>query len=556
MSGVSKTLAVEVESEGAGASAVVRASSLQRTWPWAAAVLSGLLLILCFPRFYQGWLVWIALTPVICAVWLGPQGNRRAVLLGYVTGIVFIAGTFHWLSTLAGLFKTPLLVTIPLLLGLYMGLYVAFWTWFIGYLRRRWSNYSSSWQNLAVGALGACAWVTGEWIRGWLLGGFGWNGLGVALHQSLAMIQIADVVGIYGLTWLVAFTNLMAVNIVARIVREFGPEFLKRIRWEFSMTMAMIAGVFAYGVRAILAPAGGTTVPVKIAAVQPNIPQHEKWNRTLEDENMRKLGQLTDVAAAFAPDLLLWPEAATPRGMFADQESYNFVVEQAEKGKFALLIGSVDADQVTGEDFNVAAMVTEEGARHEVYRKMHLVPFGEYLPLRKSFPLFAMIAGDLVPSDFTTGKEYTVFQLKEPAVRVSALICFEDTVGNLTRRFVLNGADLLVNITNDGWFAETEAAEQHLANAIFRAVETRRALVRCGNTGVTCGVDSLGRVNRWIEPFQEGATSTAVAVRTGGPMTFYARHGDLAAQWSTALTGATLASWGLAAGTRRRRSVR
>lgn len=529
-----------MESETSGAGKTLGHPLLQRCWPWAAAVLSGVLLVLCFPRFYQGWLVWIALTPVISAVWLGPQGHRRAALLGWVTGVVFIAGTFHWLSTLAGLFKTPLLVGIPVLLGLYMGLYVAFWTWFIAHLRTRWSSFSSSRQNLLIGALGACAWVAGEWIRGWLLGGFGWNGLGVALHQSLAMIQIADITGIYGLTWLVAFTNLMAVSIVARIVREFGPEFLKRIRWEFSITMAVIAGVFGYGARTILAPPAGTRVPVQIAAVQPNIPQHEKWDPKQEDEIMQTLGQLTGVVAALSPDLVLWPEAATPRGMFADQESYNFVLEQAEKGPFSLLIGTVDADQSTGEDYNVAAMITEQGARHQVYRKIHLVPFGEYLPLRKSFPLFALVAGNLVPSDFATGQEYTVFPLPKPPVRVSALICFEDTVGNLTRKFVLNGADLLVNLTNDGWFEQTAAAEQHLANAIFRAVETRRPLVRCGNTGVTCGVDTLGRVDPWIAPFQQGATSTEVTVFTGGPMTFYARNGDLAAHWSTLLTGAML----------------
>ena len=169
-----------------------------------------------------------------------------------------------------------------------------------------------------------------------------------------------------------------------------------------------------------------------------------------------------------------------------------------DAGNAQLLLGTTDFDPEAKEDFNAAVLLTAHGETQQLYRKMHLVPFGEYLPLR---PVFGGLCGQMVPADFTPGREATVFGLTEPKLRLAALICFEDTLGELTRRFVGSGAQVLVNITNDGWFAQSPAAEQHLANAVFRAIENRRPLIRCGNTGVTCAVDTYGRVDLWLREF-------------------------------------------------------
>jgi apolipoprotein N-acyltransferase len=216
--------------------------------------------------------------------------------------------------------------------------------------------------------------------------------------------------------------------------------------------------------------------------------------------------------------------------MFADRLNYQFVIDHAQRTGSALLIGTLDFDPERREDYNVAALLTDNGETQQFYRKIHLVPFGEYLPLR---PVSAAFVGQLVPSDFTPGTEYTVLKLSNPPIRLAALICFEDSLGDLTRRFVARGAELLVNITNDGWFAHSPAASQHLANALFRAVENRRPLVRCGNTGITCAVDIHGRVDLWIDPFEEGFTNAReVSVPTTSALTFYTRYGD----WLTALS--------------------
>ncbi|EDY20684.1 apolipoprotein N-acyltransferase [Chthoniobacter flavus Ellin428] len=516
--------------------------AFSRLWPWLAAVSSGVLLTLCFPPYDQGWMAWIALMPLIGAAFAPGSRWRRAVL-GYVAGFIFFASVFWWLSSLADLYRNPWLLTLPLLLALYMGLYFGFWTWFLGEVLAALDpdrTFNRSLRNLALGALGASAWVAHEWMREWLFGGFGWNPLGVALHHDLAMIQIAEITGTPGLSWLVAFANLMGVIIVRRIVGELGPNFSRRIRWEFSLTMALIALVFAFGIRRLLHPEPAETVPLRVVAVQPNIPQTDKFDREADQRVMEQIGQLTELAVLGkpAPQLVVWPESAVPAGMFASEENFHFVMDIAQQGDFSLLLGSVDFDPTKQEDYNTALLLTGHGTGQQSYRKMHLVPFGEYLPLR---PIFGHFLGALVPGDFTPGREYTLLHLPDPPTELGALVCFEDTLGELTRHFVQNGAQMLVNITNDGWFAKTAAADQHIANAMFRAVENRRPLIRCTNTGVTAEILPSGQVDAWLPPFQQGFVAREVQVPVHARLTFYTRHGNWLSIVAMGLTFAALA---------------
>jgi apolipoprotein N-acyltransferase len=490
--------------------------------------MSGVLLTLCFPPWDQGWLCWIALTPLAAASFIPGSAWRRAVL-GYVAGLIFFAGTFWWLGSLAELYDNRWLLSLPLLLAIYMALYPAFWAWFLGAWVERFGlekPFGNSRRNLLLGVMGASAWVAGEWVRERLFGGFGWNPLGVALHRDLAMIQIAEITGTPGLSWLIAFANVMIVAIVRRIAAELGPDFSKRIRWEFSVTMALIAMVFAFGIRRLLHPAPLRTIPLGVIAVQPNTPQSEKFDPEAEDHVLERIEILTKLVMIEkpAPQLILWPESAMPRGMFADERNFRFVMDLAEQSGSALLLGTVDFDPTARQDYNTVVLLTGRGSGHQSYRKMHLVPFGEYLPLR---PVFGHFLGELVPGDFTPGRDFTLLHLTDPPAELAALICFEDTLGDLTRHFVQRGAQVLVNVTNDGWFGRTPAAEQHLANAVLRAVENRRPLIRCGNTGVTCQVLPTGRVESWLAPFQEGFTPLEqVRVPMHAGLTFYARYGD------------------------------
>ncbi len=484
---------------------------------------------LCFPGWDQGWLCWVVLTPLISAIWFSGSGSvRRAAALGYVAGLAFYWPAFHWLTTVTGIGW--------FLLAFYMALYPAAWGAFIAYTRPAAGDFTRSGANLRLALAGAAAWVALEWVRGWLFSGFGWNTLGSALHGQLAFIQIAELTGVGGLSALVVLTNLIAVITVQRFRSEIHT---RRIRphWDFSVTMAVIALIFLYGVRALFRPVPEGTTELRVAAVQPNIPQYQKFDPAFEDAIFERLTHLTQAALALEPQLLLWPEAATPRGLFADQRNFAFVRDLAEQTDAAFLLGTLDHD-AERRDYNIAALLTHRAKAIQTYRKMHLVPFGEYIPFRQSFPLFAWVVGDLVPSDFTPGTEPVVMEFgSEPAVRTGVLICFEDTLGELTRRFVLGGAQILVNVTNDGWFLDSPASRQHLANAIFRAVENRRPLVRAANTGVTAFIDAQGRVTHRLEALNtEGILAGVVPLPSASaPLTFYTRHGERFSQACVAL---------------------
>jgi apolipoprotein N-acyltransferase len=512
-----------------------------RFWPWLAAIATGLLASLCFPPFDQSWLCWIALTPLIVAVWFSGENSKRRwlrnLLLGYLAGIVFFTTTFSWLGALGDLYQSFFLHGLSFLLSIYLAVHFAFWAWFIGFFKP--SSFATSWRNLLVGFVAASAWATHEWVRGWLFSGFGWNGLGVALYQKLPTIQIAGITGVVGLSFAIAFANIIAVTTALRLFVEAKT---RQMRPHFDLILVML-GILAlplFGWRRTQTPS--PSKPVRVAAVQANVPQLQKFDPQFSGQVFEKFKRLNEIALAgnFPPDLLVWPESSMPDPVRdANGESYRFVTEFAATSKSDLILGTLDFER--DHDYNAALLVSNNGQRVQIYRKMHLVPFGEYIPLRHSFPLFAAIASTWVPGDFVRGTEHTVFSLTNPDARAGPLICFEDTVGDLVRHFVLNGANLLVDITNDGWFLQSSGSHQHLANAIFRCVENRRPMLRAANTGVTCFVNEFGRVTQILQDdtgntFTEGVLSGSVDVPQDRLLTFYTRHGEWFAESCAGIT--------------------
>src|SRR5438045_3258952 len=301
--------------------------------------------------------------------------------------------------------------------------------------------------------------------------------------------------------------------------------------------MAAIVGVLTFGLRA--AQNSTPTKPLRVAAVQPNVPQNQKFDPQFTRKIFGQLQRLSRIALGSnpPPDLLIWPESSMPGPVFADQESHNFVMDLAASAESDLSLGTIDEQE--RDVYNAALLISDGGERVQVYRKVHLVPFGEYVPGRHRVPLLARIVGDQVPGDFKPGQEYTVFTLTNTDVQVAPLICFEDTIGELVRRFVLPtestpGANLPVDITNDGWFLRSGGSHQHLANAIFRCVETRRPMIRAANTGVTCLINEFGRVTQVLRDetgstFTEGVLTGEIKVPTEHDLTFYVRHGELLA---------------------------
>jgi apolipoprotein N-acyltransferase len=519
---------------------------LGKLWPWLAAALSGFLYAACFAPLEQSWLCWFALAPLIAAAWFA-NGNirrrwRQHLLLGYVAGVVFFTATFGWLGSLGVLFENVWLRGLPLLLSTYLALNIAFWTWCVGLFRP--TTFVSSWRNLLCATLCGCAWVTHEWIRGWLFTGFGWNGLGVALYRNWPLIQVAQFTGVCGLSFLVAATNVIAVTTALRLFQEARSHRM-RPHWDLNLTILAIVALFVFGWRSTQAQR--PVQPLRVAAVQANVAQQEKFDPSFSAEILATFRDLSTTAlrADPPPALLVWPESATPDPVRDNTTaSARFVRDFAASANADLLLGTIDLndDQV----FNAALLVSDRGRHVEVYHKLHLVPFGEYVPLRKAFPLFAAIAGRWVTGDFDIGKDYTVFALTNPAMRVAPLICFEDTLGDLTRQFVRRGANILVNMTNDGWFLHSAGSKQHLANAVFRCAETQCPMIRAANTGVTAVINPHGRVTQVLQD-RNGSTFTRdvlmgeVNVPQDGRLTFYVGHGELFAQICAGVTMLSLA---------------
>jgi apolipoprotein N-acyltransferase len=533
-----------------------------RAWPWLAAIGTGLLYTACFAPFNQSWLCWFALTPLLAAIWFSGENSKRRwlrdLLLGYVAGLIFFWTVFSWLTT----------VTVPgwFLLQFYMAIYFAVFGWFCGMLRppvredpvprrkHQWPPprpnespairipWLSSMHNLLLALGVAAGWTALEWLRGWVFSGWGWNGLGVALYQNRPLIQIAEYTGVPGISFLVAFANVIALSSVHRFILEAK---LRQMRphYDLTLTMAVVVGLSFYGFRTMQTRPPATAL--RVALVQANVPREEKFTAAFALKTFDQFSRLSTSALKSNPklDLLVWPESSMPGPVLEDQESHQYVMDFAAYAKVDLLLGSIDQDETHA--YNAALLVAEGGKRVQLYRKLHLVPFGEYVPGRNWVPLLARIIGDQVPGDFDAGRDYTVFHLTNKDVQVAPLICFEDSIGELTRQFVIKGANLLVNVTNDGWFLRSAGSRQHLANAIFRCIETRRPLVRAANTGVTCIVNEFGRVTSVLEKdgdqFIDGVLSGDVAVPTEHTLTFYARHGELFSKYCSGIFGLALA---------------
>ncbi len=510
-----------------------RLKSVLRVWPWLAAIATGVIYRGCFAPFDHAWLCWFALTPLIAAVWFsGADAKRRwlrDLLLGYVAGLTFFWSVFSWLT----------IVTAPgwFLVGAYMGIYFAAWSWLCGALRSSRSAWLSSMHNLRVAFLLASAWVTMELLRATLFSGWGWNMLGSALHAQWALIQIAEFTGVAGLSFLVAFVNVIAVTTIRRLMLERQLRTIKP-HYDFALTMLAIAGVIAFGIRAVETRQESRSI--RVAAIQPNAPRAQKFNREFAQDTFDRFSRLSQAATqSQPPDLLIWPESSMPEPVLPGTASYRFAKDFAQATKVDLLLGVIDQDQAAV--YNAALLVTEEGTREQRYRKVHLVPFGEYVPGRYSVPGLARIVGDQVPADFGFGKEYRVLRMADKELRLAPLICFEDTIGELARQFVLGGANLLANVTNDGWFLHSAESQQHLANAIFRCVETRLPMVRSANTGVTCFIDQFGRITQKLadytgNEFAAGVLHGNVSVPVHPRQTFYVRHGELFARGCAVVT--------------------
>jgi len=516
--------------------------------PWVLAILSGAMVGVCFPPWDDhlvSWLPWIALAPLCWALWMIPQipGTSwpgRCFLLGWITGSISFLITLYWITTVTWLGWV--------LLSLVVGLYPALWALFAGLILRplgETKDPARAWlgsiPNLFVAICAAAAWTAAEWLRGTLFSGFGWNPLGIALRNDIPLIQITGFTGTAGLTFLCVLSGATVAITIERLSREIRRG-RARPHFDFMIAVLLIVLAFGYGIGKITAPET-ESLSLRVAGVQGNVPVYDYWDEKKDAQIMAGYVRQTRLALAMNPDLVVWPEASTPRPLLLDEIIYDQVKDLASGTPADFLIGSVHYENKPRGDYNSAILLTSHAASAQIYNKIHLVPFGEYVPFRHTFPLFSWIVGSRVPYDFDPGKGPALLELSVKPVKVGPLICFEDTLGDLTRQFAGLGAQLLITITNDGWFEHSIATREHLANAQLRTVETGLPMVRVADTGISCVIDRFGRIKQTLHAsdgntFIEGILNTAISVPTHPAETFYTRHGELFAH---ACLGITLA---------------
>lgn len=454
--------------------------------------------------------------------WAAGHGPHPA-LLGLVTGGVWFLGTLYWTADVMAIFggiNAALSWLLCVVLVAYLALYPAAFAWGTARVVQ------------IVGPRGLVVapfiWVATEWVRGTLFSGFPWVLLGYSQSDVASVIQTASLVSVHGVSALIVLAGVAMVWLWREGVRQ---------AWRpAGACLLLVGGMIGWGAARVaegsLMQAGA---PVRVGIVQGNVPQDEKWDANLRDAILQRYLRLTREAVAQGATLVLWPESSTPFLFDHDIVRSAAVREIAVEQGIHLLFGSDEVHPSGAPYYNAAFMIDPRGQTVGIYRKMQLVPFGEYVPAR-SLLFFARPLVDSV-ADFAPGEQMTL--LPVDGRHLSVAVCYEVVFpwhGLLASR---TGSELLTTITNDGWYGTTSAPYQHFEQARVRAVETGRYLVRAANTGISAVIDPYGRIVARTGLFETG---TLVAeVRWLDAPTVYMRIGD-------AFVFACLAIAGLAVG--------
>jgi apolipoprotein N-acyltransferase len=485
------------------------------------------------------------LTPLVTAIVRGlsrdpkhavykPLTTRRALILGLVSGAVYFSGTLYWLvdtmTTFGGLPTAGAIFAAGVLVA-YLSLFPAAFAGILAVLYRRLGDRAL--------LLAPSIWIATELGRQYVWDGFPWALLGYSQVTVLPIAQIASIVGVYGVSGLLA---LVATSAAYLLVERSAAS------WRAAaVTVALVATIAIWGevrMRSSALLTHGT--PVRVAALQGNVPQDQKWDPANRAAISQRYLAMTRQALSQGATFIMWPESATPLPFEQDILAGSAIRRLAIESKVTLLIGSDQVEPVKaaapGEKaepryYNAAFLVKPDGTVGAVYRKMHLVPFGEYVPLQSVLFFAGPIIGAVAEfSSFTPGTFPVLLPVGDHVA--STAICYEVIYPDLMRRFVRDGSELLTTITNDAWYGRSSAAYQHWDQASMRAIEEGRYLARAANTGISGFVDPYGRVLAKTPLFEQDVV--VQDLRFINDRTIYSRIGDLVAWLSLFVTAAAL----------------
>ncbi|MDO9464005.1 MAG: apolipoprotein N-acyltransferase [bacterium] len=475
-----------------------------------------MLLAISFPKIDFEYGAWIALVPLFLI--LVNVDSKKAFTFSYITGVVFFASTIYWISFVSTL-GTVLLV-------LYLSLYMAVFGFFTNCLFRR--------LKLPLALIAPPVWVLLEFARAHFLTGFPWVLLGYSQYKQITLIQSASFISVYGISCLIVLINASIADVWLFFKNRSGD-------WRFLIcpVLSVIAVIvfLIYGNASIRTEKrGGVEEGIKVGIVQPNI-THEEKAEDVYSSREKALNihlNLSEELLKFDPDIIIWPETALTYMDNYDEKLITKLKNFAKHNNLHLLTGVCYKSPLTSKFYNSVFLFAPNGAIRERYDKIHLVPFGEYIPLKKLFPFL----GKVVPiGDFDCGKEYTVLNFfregkldSDQKIKFACTICFENIFSDFTRQFVRNGAQFLVNITNDSWFGNSKAPYQHMSMSVFRAVENRIPVIFNANTGVSCFIDKYGRISNRVNDGNDDifiAGTGFANVSFNNKKTFYTKYGNL-----------------------------
>ncbi|MDT8421584.1 MAG: apolipoprotein N-acyltransferase [Desulfuromonadales bacterium] len=500
---------------------MARLPLLDRTLLWSAC--SGLLLACSFPQPDLPFLAWFALVPLLLVM------AKRPFASGFMAGFAFFAPLLYWLNivmTTYGQLNPFFSLVAHLLLVTYLALFCAASTW----LSCRFEAVLRLPSIITLPVI----WVALEYLRGQLFSGFPWGLLGYSQQSLPWMIQAADLTGVYGVSMLLLLINCAAAGVLRSPLSRGG-------QLAAIMVVLLLAGHIGYGHWRLASTPDQRSDQLRVALVQGNIDQSIKWNPDQRQKTIDRYRDLSAQAAAGGIDLIIWPEAAAPFYL-QDENPLSRQVRAVprELKKYLLVGGPAYEPEASGRGyryFNSAYLFSPQGESLGRSDKIHLVPFGEYVPLGWLLGFVDKLVVGV--GDFSAGR---VRPLSLDGHLLGVLVCYEAIFPELARDYVRQGSDLLVNITNDAWFGRSPASLQLLAMTRFRAIENRIWIARAANTGISALVSPSGGVTLSTPLFETLQVSGQVGL--GAQPTVYARTGDLLPQFCLMLlTAWMLVGW-------------
>lgn len=484
----------------------------------ALAVLSGTLLTLSFPKAGYFILAWIAFIPLLFSI--RNHSIKYSFRLGMTTGFFHYTTLLYWLVytlKMYGYLPVYTSVCILLLLASYLSLYIGLFSALLSRLAKK---------PLSILLISPALFVTLEYIRSYFLSGFPWGLLGYSQYKNLLLIQFSDITGVLGVSFLIVLSNSAFFLIFLFFTgKKWQGQSIKKSDAIFSMGIFLFLICLAGGYGAMrmqtIKSIEELSPQAVMTAIQGNVDQSVKWDHAFQYSSTLKHLKLSQQAMTDHPDLIIWPETSAPFYFNHDIGLTKMALRRIRETGAHFLIGcpSFRNTENNFEYLNSAVIITPKGEISDQYNKVHLVPYGEYVPFKEWLPFLGKMvaqAGDFVPG--TKGQT-----ISWNSHAIGAQICFEIIFPNLSRSTVENGVEIIINITNDAWFGKTSAPYQHFAMTVFRAIENRRALVRAANTGISGFISPTGQILDTTALYQEAVLTRRVPLLH--IKSFYTRHG-------------------------------